>query len=71
MLAVELAAFLGMTPAAVRQVIHRHQIEPAGRDGHAFLYDPKVILTHAGAHDRLTTRKRRPEGCPACAQQQQ
>lgn len=50
--AAELAAFLGVTAAAVRQIAKRHSIEPVGKDGKANVYDPDEVLRHAGAHDR-------------------
>jgi hypothetical protein len=51
----EMAAFLGMSRAGVRKVISRRQIQAAGK-GHfgAKLYDPRDILRHTGAKDRLS-----------------
>ncbi len=51
----ELAAFLGISRAGVRQVIHRNQIMAAGK-GHfgAKLYDPRDVLRHTGSRDRLS-----------------
>jgi hypothetical protein len=50
--AAELAAFLGITAAGVRQIVKRHGVEARGKDGKAHLYDPDDVLRHAGAHDR-------------------
>lgn len=50
--AAELAAFLGVTAAAVRQVVKRKGIEPVGKTGKAHLYDVDEVLRHAGTHDR-------------------
>lgn len=50
--AAELAAFLGITAAGVRQIVKRKSIEPVGKDGKAHLYDVDEVLRHAGTHDR-------------------
>lgn len=50
--AAELAAFLGVTAAAVRQVVKRKGIAPVGKRGKAHLYDVDEVLRHAGGHDR-------------------
>lgn len=50
--AAELAAFLGITAAGVRQIIRRHKIRPIAKQGRAHLYDPDTILRHATALDR-------------------
>jgi hypothetical protein len=50
--AVEIGAFLGITAAAVRQIVRRHEIPSVGKDGKAKLYDPQTVIRHAGAHDR-------------------
>lgn len=52
----EIAAFLGVTSSAVRQIVRRHGIQHQGKRGKAKLYDPREIIRHAGAHDRLTCR---------------
>jgi hypothetical protein len=52
--AAEIGAFLGITAAAVRQIVHRHRIEVAGKAGRANLYDPREVIRHAGPHDRRT-----------------
>ena len=54
----ELAAFLGVTPATVRKMAERHQIEPVGKDGRANLYDARPFVLKVGPHDRRHTRKR-------------
>ena len=52
--AAEIAAFIGVTPAAIRQVVHRHGIRPAGRGRHrAKLYRAQDVLQHTGTRDRL------------------
>ena len=48
----ELAAFLGMTPSGLRNVISRKQITAVGKRGKANLYRPSDVLRHAGARDR-------------------
>lgn len=54
--AVELAAYLGVTPDAVRAAVRRHHIPPAGRRGNQKLYDPKRVLQVMGRHDRLAPK---------------
>lgn len=54
--AAEIAVFLGITPAAVRQIVRRHNIQAKGKDGRAKLYDVATVLRHAGSHDRLARR---------------
>lgn len=49
---VDLAAYLGVTPARVRQVIAEHQIQPVGTRWKAKLYDPVEVLRHARIHRR-------------------
>ena len=56
MTAVEIAAFLGVTPARVRQIIAKHGIKPIGVNWKAKLYDPRDVTRHAGTRDRLLTR---------------
>lgn len=48
----ELAAFLGMTPSGLRNVISRKQIAAVGKRGKAKVYDPRDVIRHAGPHDR-------------------
>jgi hypothetical protein len=48
----ELAAYLGVTPSAVRHVIARHHIPAAGKRGRAKTYNPLRILAVTGRHDR-------------------
>jgi hypothetical protein len=47
---VDLAAYLGVTPARVRQVIAQHGIQPVGRSWKAKLYDPREVIGHAASH---------------------
>ena len=54
--AAELAAFLGVTPARVRQIVAEHHIRPTGQRWKAKLYDPREVLRHAGPHDRIAQR---------------
>jgi hypothetical protein len=49
---VDIAAYLGVTPARVRQVIAKNRIPPTGRRWKAKLYDPREVFRHAGAHHR-------------------
>jgi DNA-binding transcriptional MerR regulator len=51
----ELAAYLGITPSAVRHIVRRHRIQPRGQRWKAKLYDPHDVLRHTGRHDRLAT----------------
>jgi hypothetical protein len=51
----ELAAYLGVTPSAVRQVVRRHGIQARGQRWKAKLYDPHDVLRHTGRRDRLAT----------------
>jgi hypothetical protein len=47
-----MAAFLGVTPARIRQIIAEHEIKPTGQRWKAKLYDPREVFRHAGAHHR-------------------
>jgi hypothetical protein len=47
---IDLAAYLGVTPARVRQIVAEHQIQPVGTRWKAKLYDPIVVLRHAKVH---------------------
>lgn len=58
MTVAEIAAFLGMSPSGVRQVVRRHRIRSNGRHGRALTYSPAEVLLHAGAHDRQQRRRR-------------
>lgn len=49
---VDIAAYLGVTPAYVRQVVIRYEIQPTGTRWKAKLYDPREIFRHIGAHHR-------------------
>lgn len=55
--AAEIAVFLGVTSAAVRQIVRRNHVSPCGKIGRANLYDVRVVLRHAGAHDRRMPRQ--------------
>ena len=57
--AAELAAFLGLTPSAIRSLIKRHAIEPSGKRGKAHEYDARAFIDTVGGHDRRFVRKRR------------
>ena len=52
---IDLAAYLGVTPARVRQIITEHDIEHVGMSWKAKLYDPREVIRHAVAH-RATSR---------------
>lgn len=56
----ELAAFLGVTASAVRQVVRRNGIASVGKMGRAKLYDPRTVLDACGAHDRRACQDPRP-----------
>lgn len=51
-----IAAYLGVTPGYVRQLIAKHKIAPAGRIGRAHLYWVVDITRHTGHGDRLAQR---------------
>lgn len=55
----EIAVFLGITAAGVRQIVKRNNIGHRGKLGRAKLYDVRDVVRHAGAHDRR----------PACGSQ--
>lgn len=48
----EAAAFLGVSPGAIRQIVRRHHIAAVGKRGRAKVYWMHEIARHAGAHDR-------------------
>lgn len=52
---VDIAAYLGVTPARVRQIIAEHGITPVGAWWKAKLYEPREIIT-------LATRARQRAG---------
>lgn len=52
---VDLAAYLGVTPARVRQIIAKHGIAPVGTRWKAKLYEPRTVIRHA-----TSTAKRQP-----------
>ena len=41
---VDLAAYLGVTPARLRQIIAKHGIEPVGARWKAKLYEPRAVI---------------------------
>jgi hypothetical protein len=54
LITAEIAAFIGVTPAAIRQVVHRHSIRPVGRGrNRAKVYRAPDVLQRTGSHDRL------------------
>lgn len=53
--AAELGAFLGVPASTVRQIVHRAQIKPVGKQGKANVYHVEQVLRHAGTHDRRAT----------------
>lgn len=60
--AAELAAFLGITAAGVRQIVKRKAIPAVGKVGKAHTYDAREVLRHAGTHDRLAVVDARGDG---------
>lgn len=56
----EVAAFLSITPSAVRQIVRRNDIAAAGMMGRAKTYWLHEVAEAVGAHDRSLMRKRRP-----------
>lgn len=50
--AAEIGAFLGITAAAVRQIVKRKQIAAVGKVGKAHTYDAREVIRHAGPYDR-------------------
>lgn len=49
---VDIAAYLGVTPRRVRQIVAEHQIQPTGQRWKAKLYDPREIVAAVGGHER-------------------
>lgn len=49
---IDLAAYLGITPARVRQVIAEHHITPVGVRWKAKLYDPIAVMSAVRSHRR-------------------
>lgn len=41
---VDLAAYLGVTPRRVRQIIAKHGIQPVGTRWKAKLYEPREVI---------------------------
>lgn len=41
---VDLAAYLGVTPQRVRQIVAEHNIQPVGTAWKAKLYDPREVI---------------------------
>lgn len=44
---VDIAAYLGVTPSRVRQIVNEHGIKPTGQRWKAKLYDPRDVIRHA------------------------
>ena len=58
---VDIAAYLGLTPARVRQIVAQHNIQPNGTRWKAKLYDIREVFRHAGAYHRgAPVRKTKP-----------
>ena len=49
---VDIAAYLGVTPARVRQIVAEHGIKPTGARWKAKLYDPRDVFPHFGTNRR-------------------
>lgn len=49
---VDIAAYLGVTPRRVRQIVAENGIKPTGQRWKAKLYDPQEVFRHAGAYHR-------------------
>lgn len=49
---VDIAAYLGVTPARVRQIIAEHGIKPTGWRWKAKLYDPRAVIAAKSARTR-------------------
>lgn len=49
---VDIAAYLGVTPRRVRQIVAEHDIAPTGQRWKAKLYDPREVFRHAGVDRR-------------------
>lgn len=58
---VDLAAYLGVTPRRIRQIVAEHSIEPTGQRWKAKLYDPREVLRHAGPKHRGDPARRAAE----------
>jgi hypothetical protein len=52
----DIAAYLGVTPGYIRQIVAIYAIHPAGRYGRAHLYWVADITRHTGHSDRLAQR---------------
>jgi hypothetical protein len=55
---VDLAAYLGVTPARVRQIVAKHGIEPVGMRWKAKLYPPRDVIHAAQSARRNAGRAR-------------
>ncbi|WP_020574190.1 helix-turn-helix domain-containing protein [Actinopolymorpha alba] len=54
--AAEIAAFLGITPSGVRQIVRRHGIPRRGTGAYkAGLYDLHEVLEYTSPRDRLAS----------------
>lgn len=49
----EIAAYLGVTPGYIRQIVATYRIQRVGRYGRAHLYRVADIMRHTGHADRL------------------
>lgn len=47
---VDIAAYLGVTPSRVRQIVAQHNITPTGHRWKAKLYDPREVIRHAAQY---------------------
>lgn len=50
----EIAAFLNVTPARVRQIVTENSIESTGSDHKAKLYDARQVISKASSRDRAS-----------------
>lgn len=56
----QLAAFLCVTPSAVRHMARDYGIRPVGKFGRENIYHARAFVDTVGGHDRGIKRKRRP-----------
>lgn len=50
---IDLAAYLGVTPARVRQIVAEHGLEPVGTLWKAKLYEPREVIRLARAKRKV------------------
>jgi hypothetical protein len=55
----QLAAYLCVTPSAIRHMARIHDIRPIGKAGREHLYEARSFVQTVGGHDRSSGRKRR------------